>query len=212
MLIIHIVAGGPVACLPDLIQYQEEGVFWVGVDNGMMTLLECGITPDHAIGDFDSIDPEILEELKEMLPSMTIAPREKDDTDTALAVKWALSQKPNKIRLFGSTGGRLDHLMGNVYLLLEGKEIPIEMVDNQNIASAYYPGTQTVSCDETYKYISFLPLSTVVEQLTLDSFKYPLVKHNLWLGSTICVSNELIQDSGTFSFAKGILMMVRSKD
>jgi thiamine pyrophosphokinase len=34
----------------------------------------------------------------------------------------------------------------------------------------------------------------------------------LRFGSTLCISNELNKNIGTYSFATGILMMVRSRD
>ncbi|WP_337444049.1 hypothetical protein [Bacillus coahuilensis] len=51
-----------------------------------------------------------------------------------------------------------------------------------------------------------------VKDLTLQGFKYPLENHFLRLGSSLCISNELIESHGSFSFTEGILMMIRSAD
>ena len=63
-----------------------------------------------------------------------IVPREKDQTDLEIAINWALGQKPALIRIFGATGGRLDHGLANIQMLLKGLEVEIEMciVDNKN--------------------------------------------------------------------------------
>ncbi len=65
------------------------------------------------------------------LPHIDIWPAEKDQTDTDIALEWALEQQATKIRLFGATGGRLDHLFGNVQLLFKGKDGQIELIDRQ---------------------------------------------------------------------------------
>ena len=61
------------------------------------------------------------------------------------------------------------------------------------------------------KYISFVPL-TLKLRSTLDGFKYPLKNRHISIGSTLCISNELISDNGTFSFSEGILLVIRSSD
>ena len=44
---------------------------------------------------------------------------EKNETDMELALNWAVEQKPELIRIFGATGGRLDHLFANVQLMFK---------------------------------------------------------------------------------------------
>ena len=48
--------------------------------------------------------------------------------------------------------------------------------------------------------------------MSLEGFKYPLDGKGIRLGSTLCISNELISDIGTYSFTSGILMVIRSND
>ena len=55
-------------------------------------------------------------------------------------------------------------------------------------------------------------MSDDVKGVTLKGFKYPLSDYRIQLGSTVCISNELVGDYGTFSFSEGILMIVRSTD
>jgi thiamine pyrophosphokinase len=210
-LIVHIVAGGPTNVLPHLSAYDNEDVYWIGVDRGVLTLLAEGIVPKRAFGDFDSISEQELQQLQTQLPHIDICPSEKDQTDTDIALEWALEQEAEKIRLFGVTGGRLDHLFGNVQLLFKGEDGQIELIDRQNIVTLHRNGKHVVAKKDEYRYVSFIPL-TPIRALTLRGFKYPLDAHDVPLGSTLCVSNELIHHFGTFSFTEGILMMIRSKD
>ena len=213
---INILAGGPEGNLPDLHKYMEEDAIWVGVDRGVFHLLKRNIKPEIAFGDFDSVSPEEwkfieteVEELKRFKP-------EKDETDTELALNWALSKKPEVIRLFGATGGRLDHLFANVQLLIRPLTTmqPTEMVliDKYNEIFLKAPGTYKIKKQAEKKYLSFVPLTLDVTDLTLEGFKYPLKNRHISLGSTLCISNELISDYGTFSFSEGILIVIRSHD
>lgn len=209
---IHIVGGGPSEHLPSLASYDGEHVRWIGVDRGTKTLLEAGIRPIKAFGDFDSMTTEEIILLQKTLDDLDIWSAEKDKTDMEIALDWAVQQEADKIRIFGATGGRLDHLFGNVQLLIKYAGKPIEMIDRQNIVTVHLPGTYTVFYDERYRYVSYIPISNDIKGMTLDGFKYPLTNSHIFRGSTLCISNELIQSSGTFSFSEGILMMIRSSD
>lgn len=213
-MIYHIVAGGPNELLPDLSFYGEEEIRWIGVDRGVYYLLKAGIMPFKAFGDFDSITAEERIWIESRFQGLEIFPAEKDETDMDIALNWVSLQKGTRVRIFGGTGGRLDHFFGNVQLLLRGLEMNIkaELIDRQNIVRALRPGTYDIKLLKEYPYISFLPVSEEVEGITLTGFKYPLNNCHIRWGSTLCISNELINQSGTFSFSRGILLMVRSRD
>lgn len=214
--IIHIVAGGPRALLPDLAMYKgEQGIYWIGVDKGTRYLFEYGIQPDLAIGDFDSISQEERTAYEGKVPVVKVYEREKDQTDMELALISAMERNPDRIRIFGGTGGRIDHMLANLHLL----SLPIkaggpktEMIDRQNHLEVKGPGVYTVEKKPDKPYISFIPLSANVERLTLNGFKYPLKDRHISFGSTLCISNELIRDYGTYSFTEGILLVVESSD
>lgn len=215
-MIINILGGAPLSLLPDLMEYHNDEVLWLGVDKGVFTLLSNGIAPDYAFGDFDSVTDNEWAEIESKVENLLQFKPEKDETDMELALNWALTKNPEKIRLFGATGGRLDHLFGNVQLLLKAElqnlTTHIEMIDAQNHLFAKGPGSYSVKQMENRKYISFVPITPVVKGLTLKGFKYPLNDCHISLGSTLCISNELESKYGTFSFTEGIVLVVRSND
>ncbi|WP_433749625.1 thiamine diphosphokinase [Falsibacillus pallidus] len=212
---IFVLAGGPKGLIPDL--NSIKGGVWVGVDHGVYRLLESGITPAAAFGDFDSVSEEEWQlitssELNEM---HTFKP-EKDESDMELALGWAIGQEPSKLSIYGATGGRIDHFMANAMILASETFLhytgTIEIVDRQNIITVHPPGTYSIEKLQDKKYISYIPLSAEVKDLTLQGFKYPLENKKICMGSSLCISNELEENTGTFSFSEGILMMVRSQD
>lgn len=215
-MIINIVAGGPIDHLPNLHEYIDEKSIWVGVDRGVFNLIEKKIIPTIAFGDFDSVSDEEMVEIEKNVLNLKKYKPEKDETDLELAVSWALMQKPSKIQIFGATGGRLDHFLANVQLLIkpvmDGDLTDILLVDQKNIVFVKSPGCYKIKNDIKKKYISFVPVTFDVKNITLNGFKYPLNNCHISLGSTLCISNELIGGYGTFSFTEGILIVVRSRD
>ncbi|MGR3763816.1 thiamine diphosphokinase [Rossellomorea sp. NS-SX7] len=211
-----IVAGGPEGYLPDLRSFHSDDVKWIGVDRGVFTLLQNELEPVGAFGDFDSVNEEEWSLIKERVNTVNTYQPEKDETDLELALNWVLTQNPDSIKIFGATGGRMDHFMGNVQLLMQPalleSGIKCELIDVQNRLWVAKTGEHVVVDSPSHKYISFVPMTGSVENLTLSGFKYPLKNRNIFRGSTLCISNELIQSSGTFSFTKGILMVIRSSD
>ena len=211
---ISILAGGPTPYLPPLVDVPMDAHIWVGVDRGVFTLLEKGMEPHVAFGDFDSVSPREWQLISSRVEEVNRYRPEKDETDLELALNWAAEQDPEDITIYGATGGRLDHFMGNVQLLLKDdlKGISVRLVDSLNEMYIKRPGEHGVETNPRYTYISFVPISPIVQGLTLSGFKYPLTNRNIYWGSTLCISNELIQSHGTFSFSDGIIMVIRSND
>ena len=202
--------------MPNLTEYNQSGCLWIGVDRGVFTLIQNGIQPHIAFGDFDSVSQEQLREIEAKVSKLFRFKTEKDETDMELALNWALDQKADRIQLFGATGGRLDHFFANVQLLtkrvLSGDPKEVFIIDRSNIVFIKGPGKYSLKKNSRYQYVSFVPVGGAVEGLTLDGFKYPLKDCHIPLGSTLCISNELISNCGTFSFSEGILLVIRSSD
>ncbi|WP_096189175.1 thiamine diphosphokinase [Evansella halocellulosilytica] len=212
-----IVAGGPVKNIPSLssiqTSYEKSEVRWIGVDRGVYYLLKEKIDPDFAFGDFDSLSDKERGWIEEKAVHLKVYPEQKDETDLEIAVNWALQQKPDKIVIYGGTGGRLDHLFVNAQLLLKGldKKIPIILEDRWNKMFLKSPGAYTVKSSNA-RYVSFLPMSDSITGLTLKKFRYPLENAFIKQGSSLCISNELIADEGFYSFEKGLLMVFQTND
>jgi thiamine pyrophosphokinase len=215
-MILNILAGGPTAYLPDLKPYTSGESSWIGVDRGVYTLLSKGIKPLYAFGDFDSLSEKELADVEKVITNLHKYKPEKDETDLELALDWAIAQKPQEIRIFGATGGRLDHFLANVQLLSKFltivNRIDINIIDQKNVIFLKGPGTYNLPKLNHKKYISFLPFTPTVENLSLAGFKYSLENRNIFAGSTLCISNELISNYGTYSFSNGILIVIRSED
>jgi thiamine pyrophosphokinase len=89
----------------------------IGVDGGINYCDKLGLTPHWIIGDFDSVDPDILKKFQDS-EALTL-PRAKDETDLEAAINRAIKIDSHaQMVIFGGLGGRIDHTLGNLYLLL----------------------------------------------------------------------------------------------
>ena len=187
----------------------------IAVDGGLKGAKELGLVPDVIVGDFDSVDPAVLAFYRKMEHIVwEVHQPEKDDTDTELALKRAMAMGAGDIVILGATGGRLDHMLGNIHLLYPclQKGVHAAIVDPQNrlymIDGEYhFPAKKMWG-----KYISFLPLTQEVKGITLKGFKYPLTGRDIEIGTSLCISNELIEEEGVITFEDGVLIVVESHD
>lgn len=200
------------------IKKEREGktLRLIGADRGLEFFMETGITPDLAVGDFDSLSPEGIRYLEgtEKMETVRLRP-EKDDSDTQSAVNLAMQQGAKDILLLGATGNRVDHLMANLGLLVLGREkgVHIAMADKNNYMCLVESGTVLSRRRQFGKYVSFFPVGGDVKELTLEGFKYPLDKH--WLrvsDSGLTVSNEISAEKAQVIFTEGTLLMIMSRD
>ncbi len=214
MVNIAIVGNGPRDLLPELGTYKKEVDIWIGADRGALTLIDHGIEVAYAVGDFDSINKLENERIKKTAKTYLQYPAEKDYTDIEVALFKAFELNPTKIYLFGVTGGRLDHGLVNIQLLysIVKKDVQGIIVDRYNKIELTTPNYYKVEHENNYPYISFVPFSEHVKNLTLTGFYYPLEHANISWGSTLCISNKLLSNKGTFYYEDGILLLIKSRD
>lgn len=83
----------------------DEEDFIIGADRGALFLISHGYTPDIAVGDFDSVSPEALQQIEAgSKKTITCDPVDKDLTDSEMALELALNTQPESILLIGVTG------------------------------------------------------------------------------------------------------------
>ena len=90
----------------------------VAADGGARLAAGLGLRVDAWVGDGDSVDPEALDELRRAGVRIRRFPRDKDSSDTELALVEALGAGATDVTILGALGGpRLDHELANLALL-----------------------------------------------------------------------------------------------
>lgn len=211
MTVYGIVAGGPRALLPSLKEASVD--CWIGCDRGGLAILDEGLPLYLAIGDFDSVSFAERQLLKKKAIHFEAYPSDKDDSDLELAIKSIDYTAKDKLILFGTTGGRIDHMLTNIALLkkLAKNGVDAEIMDRFHTMVIYLPGTHNI-CVPKERYVSLLPMTDKVTGVTLKGFQYPLTNRELEDGSSLTLSNHILNDKGSISFTTGILMIVSAED
>ena len=189
----------------DITNYDFSNKIVVGIDKGAYLAYKTGIKLDYAIGDFDSISAQELEELYEYTNVIKLNPI-KDDTDTLYALKM-FADYDSLIVLGGIAGKRIDHFVANLKLFYEFPNLT--MVDNDTFISLC--DKESYFRKDEYNFYSFFALEDVYD-LSMEGFKYELDKYNLSHTSILGVSNEIINDSATLSYSKGKLLLIKTKE
>lgn len=191
---------------------DKEYEYCIAADSGLCHADRLGIKVDYILGDYDSVNKELLNGYKKDTRTVTYPP-EKDYTDTHLAVIEALKRQPYKIDILGATGTRYDHALTNIFIMKQALDKGTECYIYDRYNKIYLlNGSRSVSRQEQYgKYLSFIPVTEEVV-ITLKGMKYPLEHYRLIQGLSICQSNEINSDIAHIIIDKGIVIAVESRD
>lgn len=221
-----IVSGGTVDD-PFLLEYMEKESYdvTIAVDHGLEFFYRNRRMPDYGVGDFDSVAKEALTFFQEKAgrgasPVLEALNPMKDDTDTEHALQMALRMGCGTVHIFGATGSRLDHVLGNLQLLGYGLRAGSDCVilDPHNRIRLIDKETILTKREQFGTYVSLIPYTPRVVGLTLEGFLYPLKEYTMSCfyckdASPISgISNEILEDTARITLREGILVLVESKD
>jgi thiamine pyrophosphokinase len=217
-----IVADGVVPGRSDLDEawpgWGEGIVLVVAADGGAAAVERLGVRPDLIVGDADSVDPAVLEKFRAGGVAIEIAPTEKDETDTELAMLAALRRGATDLTIVGALGGRrLDHAIGNVWLLahpgLAGRRATIlEPSARLRVlrAPAGDGGPVSAPLDGPVgAIVSLIPMGDVAG-VTTEGLRYPLHDEPLPAGPARGLSNERTEARASVTVRRGLLLVIES--
>lgn len=196
---------------PDLIDERpEEGDLIVTADAGWQTAAAMGLTPDVAVGDFDTAP--LPRELAETVECRKFPP-EKNATDTQLAVEAALDRGAREIVIIGGLEGRLDHTLSTVAILedLRRKKVPAVIISGKNRVR-FVKDDGVILTRSGYSYFSVIAVSERVKGVSMEGCKYPLKKGKIERTRQWAVSNEIVGNCALIEIGKGSVLVIESRD
>jgi thiamine pyrophosphokinase len=207
---ITIVAGSTLS--KSLLRDINKSDLVIGADRGALWLLANRVTPQIALGDFDSVTRGELARIKKRVERVLVFPKKKDVTDLELAIDLAISFRPKEVWIYGALGRRFDHAMAAVHLLLKlsSHNIYGEIVDNFNKMFVVRREASILK-DTRYRYISLIPLIPRV-RVTLRGFAYDVTKREFPSDSTLGVSNEIRGPEARIEVHGGAVLVIQSRD
>ncbi|MCT4606398.1 MAG: thiamine diphosphokinase [Marinisporobacter sp.] len=207
-----IIANGNIKYYEEINPLIQKCDYIICADGGARHLLKMDIVPHMIVGDLDSIDEEtkIYFEKKDIV--FCKFPRKKDYTDMELAIEYALKKGANEIIFLGAIGSRMDHTIANITLLkpLEEKGIKGKIIDEHN--EIMITGGELEIEGQIGDTVSIIPLSEKVEGITLKGFEYPLKNATVLMGSSIGISNRLMDKKAKIIIKKGKVLVIKARD
>lgn len=205
-----IVCNGEVAGHESEVRWLTQASLIVAADGGLRHVLGLGFAPHAVVGDLDSAGGEGLAQLPPGTEVLAF-PRDKDETDAELALRYAAGRGFRQVVFLGALGGRLDHALGNLFLLTRAVREGLEarIVDGSQevylLDAAEAPKLELRG--QPGDLVSLIPI-TETTGITTHGLKYPLRSEGLVTGSTRGISNEFVGDAAAVSCEGGSALVV----
>lgn len=193
--------------LSRITRYIDKNTLIIGCDGGTKKIITLGYKPDIIIGDFDSLDEKDIPEGVEIIRH----PADKDYTDSEAALRQAVAKGAKQIILTGFSGARIDHMLGNIFLLArpEFAGPKIKIIDGQQ---EIYILTGTAEITGTVgETISFIPLFGDVKASFSAGLKYDLSQYDLSMRGNTGISNELVEDKARIVLGDSLLLAIHTR-
>ena len=176
----------------------------IAADGGFAALEGLGLSPDLVVGDFDSLSR------RPDHPHVVALPVEKDDTDMHAALRLGWERGFRTFRLYGGTGGRIDHTLANLQSLawlasqggrgfLVGPDWTATVLSSGGALTleAGRRGTVSVFC-----------LGDRAEGVDIQGLKYGLTNGVLTCDDPLGVSNSFLGGESRVSVRRGTLLVL----
>ena len=181
--------------------------FVIACDKGYTYAKRCGVVPDLVVSDFDSyggqIDPGI---------PVKRFQSEKDDTDTMIAIRYAVEYGFEEVLLLCALGRRLDHALANLQALAfaQAHGLCASILAEDTFVTTLRNGSLRIPRREGWS-LSVFAVTDRCTGVNVSGAKYPLRDAEVTNRFPFGVSNEWVDDTAEISAAEGILLIVLSK-
>jgi len=191
----------------------------VAADGGARLGGALGLRIDRWVGDADSLGLDEVDQLRGSGVDVRLVGRDKDASDTELALLVAIDAGADDVTIVGALGGpRLDHALANVLLLahpaLAG--VAVRLVDptaRVTLLVAPRPGGEPASASLDGRpgdLVTLLPIGVDALGLTTAGLRYPLADESLAAGPTRGLSNIRAAARATVTLRRGRLLVVET--
>jgi thiamine pyrophosphokinase len=193
----------------------------VAADGGTRHALELGLVPAVVIGDLDSLQPEDRIRLDEAATRLVAHPRDKDETDLELALRYAVENRFRSILVVGAIGGRLDQTLCNLALLTAPWLAELEVRLDDGLEEAWFVrgcrvapsrGDSRGIRGEAGEVVSLLPWGADATGVTTQGLRWPLSSETLSAHQSRGISNELLGATASLVLESGLLLVVHRRN
>jgi thiamine pyrophosphokinase len=203
----------PAAILDAVWPGWSDGISLViAADGGARHAAALGRRLDLWVGDGDSIGEDELAAIAAAGVPVRRSPVDKDESDTELALLAALDGGAARITILGALGGvRLDHELGNVWLLghprLAGCDV--RLLDAAVRMRLVEPGRADLG-GRIGDLVSLLPFAGDATGLTTEGLRFALRDETLRSGPSRGLSNMRVTSDASLVVGSGRILVVET--
>ena len=179
-----IIGGAEIKKCDTVKSYLKSDDFYIFCDSGLFHKNALNVKPDLIVGDFDS------HEKPDSNAETIVLPREKDDTDTFFAVKEALSRGFSDFLIIGAVGGRLDHTLANISILLHLNDRGCKARIVDDYSEMEIADKTEKQIPDSFPYFSVLNIDGTADGITIKNAKFPTDNATIPPSFQYGVSNE----------------------
>ena len=199
-----IVGGADICDYSKIKRTLKDGDFIVFCDSGLKHMSGLEVKPSLIVGDFDSHENPHLD------IETIILPCEKDDTDTVFAVKEAIKRGYTEFLLIGVIGARLDHTLGNLYILEYLDELGLKGKIIDDYSEMELVSRKPAYIEDSFAFFSLINITGEAKGITIENAKYPLTNGEIRCAYQYAISNEVLtQKTAKVSVNSGKLLLVK---
>lgn len=197
-----LISGGRPPKVEWLQKAAQNKTVWAA-DHGLDSCYQGQLKPSYFLGDGDSVSGEALAWAESLHIPTDSFPRDKDYTDTQLALLKAREQGLESLILTGVLGGRYDHAYNTLFtcafsplqcILADEKETIFYLHGGEEIA---------LTCKEIPTAVSLIPFSARCHGVSCRGLHWELTDALLLQGVPNATSNRLEEGKNTFSVSLG---------
>ena len=190
---------------PSDVAHVRDADLVIAADGGSRHLREWGIEPHVVVGDLDSLGPgSVVDERR-----VERHPRDKDKTDTELALERALASGADEVILIGALGGpRVDHALANALLLARPGMSRVRIVRGPMTLRLVRGGERAALAGRMGETVSLLAIGGDARGVRTEGLRYALRGETLPMGTSRGVSNEVSGPGAAVGLEEGALLVI----
>ncbi len=207
-----IVANGSIVKHEKLRRTIPAADFVICADGGIKHLSKLGLWPDLIVGDFDSAKKDELENYIKSGVRIVRVSFDKDQTDTHIALDYAIEAGATNVTMLGALGSRFDHSYANIMLLyrLMKSGINARILDEHN--NIVVSGIDIEIEGNAGQTLSLQPFGGDACIVETQGLKYPIVNRVLPLDDPYGISNIFVLPRVLIKVQSGWILAIMAWD
>jgi len=193
------------ATLPTL----DPGAIVIAADAGVHEAERIGLHVDLLVGDLDSADPAAVARVEATGGRVERHPADKDASDLELALVAAAAADARRVLVLGGDGGRLDHLLGNAFLLASTRFAELRIDAVLGAARIHVIRDERTMEGVAGELVSLFAAGGPALGVSTEGLRWRLDGDDLLPGSTRGLSNEFVEETAIVHVGDGVVLAVR---